>query len=285
MRNLLHISLDKLELLPSRQKSWQTLSSKFEIVGHLDYYRRYRNRAENTLHCKIRRILEASVGKDWNEVHSKICSITKYIPYDFDVEYELSFIIQPVWSARNQRWEFHGRRWGRTQDLADHIQHLKRRWSNHSEKFYYVCPKSNIVRMVKSAIWKKEKNAEFYRKHYTLLSDRRRKRKALRKEDDLTILRMINHPQLFQFYCRLVKDYKSLLKKEEDYQRYMFRKQSGARNSFWDWEPKPTTQDRLNLDSYKRQIEDLEKGNFNVFFESAVYLYAQQKECHHFETP
>lgn len=41
----------------------------------------------------------------------------------------------------------------------------------------------------------------------------------------------------------------------------------------------------LKMERLKYQIEELEAGKFNSFFESAVYLYAQQKECHHFAQP
>lgn len=284
MRNLLRISLDKLDSLPSHQKSWQTLSSKYEIVE--DYSRfRLRNRAENTMFHRIRRMLEASVGKDWNEVHSKIRAITKHLSYEFDAEYAMDIVVQPFWSATNQRWEFKEHRWGRNQDLAEHIQLLKVMWSNHPRKFYYVCPKSNIIRLVKSYVWKKEHNSEFYRKHYKMLIERRKKHKELRLPPNPNLLKIINDPDLFKFYCRLVKDYRELLKKIDSHERYLFRKKTGEKTSWWDWEPKPTSQDCLNLDSYKRQIEEIEKGNFNIFFESAVYLYSQQKECHHFATP
>jgi SMC interacting uncharacterized protein involved in chromosome segregation len=98
---------------------------------------------------------------------------------------------------------------------------------------------------------------------------------------------MINKPDLFKFYSRIKGEYKHLIKQIESDKNYYekYSKSPNHKDRQWVGLYKPNREKISKVESLKDQIEELEKGNFDVFFESAVYLYAQQKECHHFETP
>ena len=163
-------------------------------------------------------------------------------------------------------------------------------YSNYSRRFYYVCPISNVIRLVKSKVWSQEKDSSFWRRHYNFQRDRRISGKKWRKDakrDGEFLLSMINKPDLFKFYSRIKNEYKVLIAQMQSDKKYYDKLHNSPnhKDKFWSSLYKPRREQISKVESLKDQIEELEKGNFNVFFESAVYLYAQQKECHHFETP
>lgn len=288
MRNLRHVSIEKLELLPERQKPWHYLTTKYEIIAEKDN-RDYDIDAFNQLYQRVKKIIKFSVGKNWNDVYSHIKSIVRHVPFDFQVDDFVHHHIHiPCWSYRNQRWEFkENYRWGRNKDLLEHIEFLKKRISNYAEWFYYVCPRSNMIRLVKSRVWEKEKDASFWRRHYKFQTERKRKYKERRTEKESNaLLSMINHPELYKFYSSIKRSYKLMAERLQEGEKFWCRhRKSTGIDKFWARYKKPTKAKIFELESLKRQIEDLEAGNFNTFFESAVYLYSQQKECHHFAQP
>lgn len=278
MRNLIHISIDKLDAEPSRMSMrWH---HKGRINGGMQAYDRYyrENRAFNYLYHKIRMIIENSIGKNWNDIYSKIKGICKHIRYDFMVDHYIGGMIAiPVWSRRNQRWEYNSswNGWGKNLDLLDHLDLLKHITSNHVEVFYYVCPVTNIIRVAKSKAWKKERHSDWWRRHYKFEQDRRKNKKKAPITEAMH--KMINNRELYKFYVSIKEEYSGIMKVLKEGMKPIPTK---MKNNLWDRysarlhndEYKKFSKNQMKLERLKHQIEDLEAGNFNTFFESAVYL-------------
>lgn len=290
MKNLVHLPLEKLEQAPSRlSMPW------FPTRGssHLNNYdREWPDRhhdAWRELHKTMRRIIYTSIGKNWDEIYSRLKEMMVGVSFRFDIDKLVEGIVStPTWSYRNQRWEVlpGGYRGRHLVDLSGHIQSIKvKSYLFYPDEFYYICPKSNILRLVRSKELRREKNSEFWRRHYKFITDRKRKDKACRRErNNDTILKMINDPDLLKFYSEAVKDYRALIKATEKHETEEKPKDYFAQ-AVWRMHNRQQQEYFIHIESLKNQIEELEAGNFNTFFESAVYLYGRQKECHHVATP
>lgn len=287
MKNLAHLPLEKLELTrPRLSMRWSIPSAQNDIDNKNRIYPERHHSAWHLLWKKMGRVIETSVGMNWDEVYSKLSQMMIGVKFDFDFDYRVqSLVTRPVWSYRNQRWEVrpNGYRWGHLIDLLDYIQSIKvKSYLCYPDEFYYICPKSNILRLVRSKELRKERDSEFWRRHYKFLTHRKR-RKYHKEIHYHTLLRMINDPQLFKFYTGAVKEYRALIKKVEDY------RETPRPKDLWEriqWKRSSVKQeDFIRIESLKNQIEELEAGNYNTFFESAVYLYSRAKECHHVAAP
>lgn len=297
MRNLAHLPLEDVESFPEK------ISMGWEVVRRPGpppkrYYYRYRKfGAWERLSNKVDKIIEASVGDNWDNIYSKLRELVRDIRFNFDLDKRLqSSVYFPFWSVRNQRWEFSYRSGGGdVRDLYKHIQWVKttdpRKWSS---DFYYICPISNMLRCVRIKKNTLDLTTEGWRRHYKMLQDRRRDKKARKKRED-HILKMINNPPLMKFYGSLVREYRAELNAREyalqRYEEAKARKDKGHklrmnfRRRQLDQIDRHFIQRMRKLDSLRYQIEELEAGRFDSYFESNVYLYAMQKECHHFEQP
>jgi hypothetical protein len=233
---------------------------------------------------KIKNLIKGSVGKNWDEVYSKIKSYTIGLRFEHDMKWLLKGdICIPVWSCKFQRWEV-SRDYAFISyniELSEYIQRVRssprQYYMNH--RFYYVCPISKKIRVVHATADALKKDADHWRRHYAFQKERKKKRKERKKCNDSYILRMINNPLLFEFYKSLHKEYKDILAEIDKYESMKKR-----REKHYNWyKPYPGKLQRLEI--IKPQITELEAGNFNCFFESGIYLYSQQKECHHFAQP
>lgn len=130
------------------------------------------------------------------------------------------------------------------------------------------------------------KDYRHWRDHYKKVTARKASNKKCRLErraEGLCLLKMINRPDLFEFY-------KELKKIEKDNKSILFSvKYEKHTGKFADWSRRwslyKASEAKKKLDKVMPQIEALERGEYNIFFESNAYLYNQQKECHHYDTP
>lgn len=262
MKNLAHIPLEVLELGPERiAMRWELCKPSGAPVREVERRYRYRNETYDRLYTRITKVIYSSVGKHWDSVYSRISRMIKAIRFEFDINHIVYGIVtKPFWSLRNQRWEYFPHRWGGgANDLYEHIQLLKvvTHYSpRYQEYFYYICPISGVLRLVKSKTVVRDRSSQAWRKHYKFLYDRRKARKARKKKAD-HILRMINNPEVLKFYTNLVAQYR--IKTAHPPQGL--------------WGEKWTEEKWMEMERLKYQIEELEKGNFDCFFESNIYLY------------
>ncbi len=292
MKNLAHIPVEELELSPT-----QTGIRWFKRggYGHMNKLsRRWRERHKHgngweILNSRITRIIEASVGKNWDEVYSRLRDCMVGITFDFSLDRTIGWMVtKPVWSYRNQRWEVTtgGRRYGELVALTDYIQEVKEGKFRYHRDFLYICPKSNMLRLVVARPKHEREDPSRFRTYYQKLTQIRKEHKEKRQRSADARLAMINNPQLYQFYIKMLSERESIRKKIEKYET----EKSPDRNATyltrvcWKW-GKPKLEDFERLNHLERDIAELEAGHYDVFFESAVYLYSQHKECHHFKTP
>jgi len=275
MRNLAHMPIEKLEEIPTHLSMKWNPHSGWTLKPYDRYYRD--NWAYLRLYNKLDRIVKASIGKNWNDIYSKLTVLTRNISYGFKLDHFLSNEVEiPHWSTKDQRWKFMGGYNSYEVDLEYHIANLKRTYGNSTINFYYVCPVSGVLRLVKSRIWpyKKRDHAEFWRRHYKFASERKKKKK--KEHIPEAIYTMINNRELFKFYTEIKSNYTNRLK-------VLAKGLKPIPKDYWSkWNVythnsnyKKFSEDQVTLQSMKDQIEELEKGNFDGFFESAVYLYSK----------
>lgn len=192
----------------------------------------------------------------------------------------------------------YNRRWGTTKDLYEHINLIQMSHGKfHNGPFYYVCPIRNIICKVIPKVVHIERSPEFWRRHYLFLHKRRIQRKQWKKDRQLgeNLIKMINNPEVLKFYGNLVNQYKGMLGERERLLEGLYRSIKGTkgRRDMWaryyqnqlDRYDKNYLKTAMEIEKLKYQIEELEAGHFNSYFESNVYLYSLQKECHHFAQP
>lgn len=290
MKNLAHLPLEKLEEAHSHlSMRWPEAGGHGSFrLGHYIYPERGHGGAWDDLYANVKRIILSSVGKNWDDVYSGLRTLVAGVTFRFDLDRMIRNTVDfPMWSYRNQQWETKAGHY--MTGLTKYIQKIRRqrpqRWAN--DVYYYVCPRSNMLRLVRSKSVPDYKDGDFYRRHYKFITDRRREKKDKReaRQNDIT-LKMINDPELYRFYVESVREYRALLKKIEDYKKK--DRPAKEANYFsktgWLW-GQSSREDFRRLESLKDQIEELEAGNFDAFFESAVFLYSRHKECYHFKTP
>lgn len=161
-----------------------------------------------------------------------------------------------------------------------------RSWYRRYEPDFYV-DENNILRS-NIIIKPRRKQPLTWQQHYKLKQDRKKRFKS-RKKEGLVQLTMINKPELFKFYNEILREYKSLVNNLKERERNLSKTKSKWEiNNKINWNSymyKQALKTVPKIETLKYQIEQLESGNFDIFFESNIYLYSLQKECHHFEQP
>jgi hypothetical protein len=312
-----------MDEFPAKMPYKVHISKKWKVQTRRDGWKND-NDAWSILYRKIANTIRGSVGQDWNDIYSKLSDMVRHVPFDFILDkytWEVEFA---YWNSRKQDWFFRDRfgrtvSTPASEVIADYRKQY--RWRN---GFYWVDPETNILCHIPSKQGKNlskqevrkyaEKKKE--RKRQNRISEKERKKRGLPQ------LAMINKPELFQFYNSLTKKKLNLLDTihktpekfpEIEYTETVYVRIGGAGRCWRNRWTKPVTQKIQNpIHRYNRkvknwkmqergrvykantakkelapiqeQIDNLEQGNYNVFFESNAYLYSLQKECHHFGT-
>lgn len=312
------MSLEEIELIPENRFRGRMVKGKVVVDNSYDRTRKWNNNARHILYKRIKNIVRNSVGQKWDDVYSKLCKMTKDISYENELDYWTSDIIRPYWNIQEKRW--YGVRWRSYHfDLFQQVKSLKSitvygHYSFH--EMHWICPYTGILRYVRVRK-PPPPSKEQIRSGYEKQAQRRRSRKQDRKERrlrGLPQLAMINRPDLYGFYNKLVFRYKALQTemwkdrvegppRYEKFTRYYSMKLKKMINEpikdpkatylrrykLWksmnEWRKERVKEIKEEMATIEPQIEALEQGRYNIFFESNVYLYSQQKECHHFEQP
>lgn len=310
MKNLLNkLDIERIDSIPSAYSNKFELTTNFTL--RFDYSRwSYRNNAKNILWKKIDRLIYAGVGKNWDFTYSKIAHLCKNIPFEFDMHYAIQCTIKiPYWSLSNQRWEVREHFYSSGESLEGYIARNSRpnRWRTGT---MWVDPITNIVMRIRP-IEEPSLTKEEVRHNYEKRNQRRKNTRIdreKRKNEGLADLKMINHPEMYKFYQKLLSLRSELIRRittrctelpiykthesgfginrykhicipnpQNVYRRAMMWWRYSERSRIEEME-----KSKKKLPSIQEQIDNLEVGNYNVFFESDIYLYSLQKECHHF---
>lgn len=125
--------------------------------------------------------------------------------------------------------------------------------------------KNGVITKSPSKPWKTHKSQAYRKKQLAELEYKKQRDKVVAD----TLLKILNKKPLFDFYVKLLKDEKQCNKNILDYIR-------------WKWK-QTIKEEEIKLKKIQSDISKIENGEYNVFYESNVYLYSLQKECHHFE--
>ncbi len=265
------IDYDKLDMLVTRTSlSYAKLKKQRRLVRKED------NKSYEEKHNTICDIFFGSIGKNVSNIQKRI---EPMLPKNYETwQYFLDYNTEKVY--RNDNGE---------------IITKTNNWRGENYFSFYYVDEDNILRY-----WKYESPCKRYRP--IVSSEEIRQRKYLAKKErkkkmqhELFLLKIINKPELLKFYQSLIQQrekYKNITEKISDYKFKLLIANPKTTKEYKDiyWQrlmyqmySNDATKIPIKLINY--QIEQLEKGNFNIFFESNVYLYNQQKECHHFEQP
>jgi hypothetical protein len=310
MKNLFNkgLDLERIDTLPMKYGWKFDLNTKFQLK---DGYRRakWNNKTLSRLHARASAIQYGSVGKDWNEVHSKLAAMVKHTPYDIKVD-ELVDVQFCFWNYIKKEW------WIRETHRYSRPEMSLKKFLNNSSKMHYwrngslyVDPITNkIVHITPKGA--PPQTRQQIRESYEKRAIRRKSNKNYRVERKIRgvyELKMMNKPDLLKFYTQLKVERKSLLNlihsKPNEYpsafdhswKRGGYTKvpltsgQYAKRLKNWKvmerWRLKKAAEANIKLPTIQEQIDRLEQGNFTGYFTSNVYLYKIYKECHHFANP
>jgi hypothetical protein len=306
MKNLLNrIDIEQMEEFPSWLSFNLCLDGNYELRDNYEH-KKWHNRKRKIMYRKADAIIRSSVGKHWDEVHSKLSALVRYNPYGLTVD-ELTYsVIKPYLSTKTNRYEFIERH-GHAKDLYKYIKDISAR-ERYRHEVYWICPETNVLKCVmptRNSHPNKEQVRKNYEKQQAIRISRKKEDK-IKEERGVKELLFINSPDLYKFYVELVKKRESLIttinKKPQEKPKLEFFKglypkvpisnphlDLLKRLRWWRYmnsrmivEAKKA---KKELEIVQEQINNLESGNLNVFYHSNLYLYSLQKECHHFAQP
>jgi hypothetical protein len=249
--NVTKIDIEKLDMLPSRQKFSDVL-----IRTHIERRKEYKYGVSRNFYL-AKKIFDSGVGKDANEILNKVRHLLR------------NYNQGPSWFEEQIHKTVYEN--GKLTYLVDHYG----RWTNYG---HYVDGKG----ILRNREWsfRGRRHREFkatakrgvitWRDHYERIRDKKKSSKQhdIRQEKrELMLLAMINKPQVYYFYVKLTREVFDLEKSIDKYKWY-------------------GKTDREKLARMKNELKRLEGGDYTGYYESDTYLYSQQKECHHFgKTP
>lgn len=256
--NLKTLDLEKVSTLPYRLSIKNNLNTRLNSVSVCgwDCYNSYWNNETNR---KIRHILENSAGQHIDDVHSKVSKMNHIYPYSTED------VIQ-MYIKGDERHRYFD---------------INKIWYN---KLYIN--KDGIITKSPAKPWKTHKSKH---KHKEWLKEK--KQRGIRNKIITdTLIKLLGNKPLFEFYKNLLKDEKTLIQSIEDTERFWKDYNTNTKRIYKHGKdyrriylPKRVSSDEIKLQQVRNDISKIEEGEYNVFYESNVYLYSLQKECHHFE--
>jgi len=252
--NLKTLDLEKLSVLPYRQSIKTTLNGKlntYTICGW-DCYNSYWN---NETCRKIRHILENSMGKHIDDIHSKVSKMNHIYPYS-------------------------------TEDvIAMYIKGDERHKYFNIDKIWYgrlYINKEGIITKSPAKPYKSYKNQVYRKKQLAEIKFKKHREKVISD----TLLKIINNKLLFEFYVKLLREEKSIVSSIKNFVQWQVDNIIKEKKDDWyyyKYKIKNNTKAEIKLQQIRKDIQSIENGYYNIFYDSNVYLYSLQKECPHFE--
>lgn len=272
----------------------------------------------------IKRVVPSLVGKGWDEAYAILTRVYNNVNTDLDKKYVISACIHTFTGngAGNLVSSGKYRSVKEYESIKDFIEEQQRP-SLYTNKVYYVDPNTNRVCVVENKRKPSRPSYKESRKIQEKTSKVKLQRKEEiknRAKIEESLINMINKPDLYKFYRELVDQKKILLGiihkspypepvlklYETDYSltkkvgrlwkrvrvAIPFHKaEEKLKKDMKSWRYserariREVSRAKEELPKIQEQIDHLEAGRYDVFFESNVYLYSVQKECHHVAQP
>ena len=316
MKNLASVDYNKLDILPEKLPFIFRTNTKYVPIYNWNS-RRWDNNKRASFYKKADHIIKAGVNKKWDITFSNLSFLIKNITFNLTIERLYSDVLFIHKDPVTGKEMFHSK-WNALRNIT-HLTAQEYINKIANDTFYHTLYYVDNDGILRRAVSKYRKDTSL-KKHIKdiqwkqkIKRDRKRNKKE-RFEYQLTLLKIINKPDLYKFYLELKSKEKELLvkinKKPDVYpvrkyytQKYnghsfkrvpitdksIIEKEYNRAVSWWNLYEKFRKKDaetaKKEIIPIQAQLKELENGNFNVFFESNVYLYSIQKECHHFETP
>ena len=250
---------EQVEFLPQKLGIRKDLNGKRHAYCDFEYYRHSLWNKEIIPKCA--KIIESSVGLHVDEVFSKI---TKVIPKNFRYSNHDVFSFSINYDERkNEGVEIYRNSKDIYIDKEGIISQIPPKPHQHCSSNWY------------KKVWEEE-----------------RKQQKLRDVVvHKTLLKLINNKLFYKFYVDLVKKEKGILSLISDYRK--LTPSTSSRKDYWARynnqryanKHKLIAEQEVELQNVRNDISKIENGEYNIFYESNVYLYSLQKECPHFESP
>ncbi len=250
---------EQVEFLPQKLGIRKTLDGKLRGFEDSKHYRH--SLWHGNVIPKCAKIIESSVGLHVDDVFAKISKIVpKNFPYSnhdvfsFSINYD---------ERKNEGVEIY-----------------------RNSKDIYI-NKDGIITKKPPKDYKVYKSNTRYKKEI----EERKQQKLRDVVVHKTLLKLINNKLFYKFYVDLIKKEKGILSLISDYRK--LTSSTKGRNDFWARynnqryanKHKLIAEQQLELQNVRNDISKIENGEYNIFYESNVYLYSLQKECPHFESP
>lgn len=255
-----NLNFDVLETLPYRQKHFSTLDNKLRENNRHLYKKYYHNVWKTDKVRKIQHVFNNSIGKHVNNIHSKL---TEIWPNNFYYYTPLSFIQSKIFKDE------------RDLNYSIHYENVY----NKRRSYGYFIDSGGIL------CYERYQYKRYRATGSCDYSKLKKERKERRNIEINTLLKLINNKPLYEFYCKLIKISSIFKDKNGKIIDSGYRYWIEYKRNNWDQYTERYYLSNNEVLNYKNDIEQIESGNYNVFFKSNVYLYSLQKECHHFETP
>lgn len=250
---------EQVEFLPQKLGIRKTLDGKLRGFEDSKHYRH--SLWHGNVIPKCAKIIESSVGLHVDGVFSKI---SKLIPKNFRYSNHDVFSFSINYDERkNEGVEIY-----------------------RNSKDIYI-NKDGIITKKPPKDYKVYKSNTRYKKEI----EERKQQKLRDVVVHSTLLKIINNKLLYQFYVSLIKDEKRIASEINEYRR--IQPSTRKKNDIWKRieneryanKHKLITATQKQLELKRNDMSKIENGEYNIFYESNVYLYSLQKECHHFEQP
>ena len=243
---------EQVEFLPQRLGIRKNLNGKRHAYYDFGYYRHSLWNKEIIPKCA--KIIESSVGLHVDDVFSKI---SKIIPKNFPYSNHEVFSFSINYDERKN----------------EGVEIYRRYRKLYIDKQGIIC---EYIRPTNP------------HKYAYIYKEQQEKRKIQKQRDKIiaeTLLKLVNNKLLFEFYSKLLKDEKAVMLSIKEF--IQWRVDNVVRKKKDDWWYIYKTKNHLRaekrLQQVKNDISKIENGEYNIFYESNVYLYSLQKECPHFE--
>lgn len=273
----------------------------------------------------IDRVVPSLVGKGWDEAYSILTKVFNNYNTDMDKRQVISASIYTFTRSGAGKLILVGRwrRQEEYDSIEAFIKHYQKP-SFYKNQIYYVHPETNKVCVVESKRQRPRHSYKESRKIQERMARSKKADRARKKEKErveTSLVAMINKQDLYKFYLQLLGKRRALLdkmnKQPSEYPKIKLKERVQDYNTpgryrwysyklvdipyhkalaklnqdikWWTYMEKNRVREaeeaKRQLPGIQKQITDLEEGRYDVYFESNVYLYSIQKECHHVATP
>lgn len=282
--NLVKFDLEKVDLLPSRQKfcdyNKSGLGRGIRRVYHY-WDNKYTDKYQYHLRKVIGKVIESCVNLHYDIILPKVISkMSELRARGYSAEKLISWNVEIVGIDED----------GDLCLRSPRLHNLKLKdYYNKSyvpslRTFYF--DENNVLRLFNPEA--KPRPKVRWQDHYAKVTARKRRAKQWRKmrnEAGLHLLPHLNKTGLLSYYKKLIEKKQEYDRKIESGKEYE-NAQKGTWQYKWAWIYISSAKEAKEKVSRINEIlERFDQYDVSDYYESKEYIYAQPKECHHYETP